>query len=349
MARCRDIFDRIKSLGERAIDEFIEQRTSEELFLDFKRSSDNGSSAKLTDTDRKNLSKAISGFGNSEGGVIVWGVDCSKDRDGADVANAKIPIENVARFVGNLQGAVSGCTVPPHGTVEHYPLEIDSSGNGYAVTLIPSSVYAPHQTVKPPQYYIRAGSDFVPTPHQVLAGMFGKRPQPHIYPMFILAPVKYEKRALIVNCGIMITNGGPGIAEDIFFSAMLHSNAGEKCVVSWPILDNRNWSGQVVYSRHMSLISNDGFRLPPDSFVHSLSLEVRFEPPFKEPFLVKASIGCSGSPSSKLVFNSENETIAQLYDGYFKKLNANNLTPDYETDLVRKILGIPNLDNRNEA
>lgn len=349
MARCRDIFDRIKSLGERAIDEFIEQRASEELFLDFKRSSDNGSSVTLTDIDRKNLSKAISGFGNSEGGVIVWGIDCSRDRDGADVAKEKISIENVARFVANLQGAVSGCTIPPHSTVEHYPLEIDPSGKGYAVTLIPSSVYAPHQTVKPPQYYIRAGSDFVPTPHQVLAGMFGRRPQPHIYPMFILAPVKYENNTLIVNCGIMITNGGPGIAEDIFFSAMIHSKAGENCVVSWSILDNRNWSGQVVYDTHMSLISNDSFRLPPDSFVHTLSLEVRFEPPFTEPLLVKSNIGCSGSPSSKLVFNSKSETIAQLYDDFFKKLDTDDLTSDYETDLVRKILGIPELDNQNEA
>ena len=41
MERCRDIFNRIKDQGLEAIKSFIEDRTSEELFLDFKRSADN--------------------------------------------------------------------------------------------------------------------------------------------------------------------------------------------------------------------------------------------------------------------------------------------------------------------
>jgi len=51
--------------------EFIEERYTEELFLDFKRSSNNGRDKKLSQTDRQNMAKAISGFGNSEGGVLV--------------------------------------------------------------------------------------------------------------------------------------------------------------------------------------------------------------------------------------------------------------------------------------
>ena len=79
MGRAEDIFERIKKEGEAAIDEFILTRKAEELFLDFKRSADNGSGLKLDNKDREHLSKAISGFGNSECGVIVWGTDCSKD------------------------------------------------------------------------------------------------------------------------------------------------------------------------------------------------------------------------------------------------------------------------------
>lgn len=96
--RAKHLFDRITEKGLNAIHEFIEDRKSEELFLDFKRSSDNGGGRKLSDTDRNNLSKAISGFGNSEGGVIVWGIDCSNLADGSDVANAEFPIANPTRF-----------------------------------------------------------------------------------------------------------------------------------------------------------------------------------------------------------------------------------------------------------
>ena len=84
-----DIFERIIKGGENEIDEFIITRESEELFLDFKRSADDGDGQRLHQKDRENLAKAISGFGNSEGGVIVWGVDCSKTENSADVAHAK--------------------------------------------------------------------------------------------------------------------------------------------------------------------------------------------------------------------------------------------------------------------
>ena len=84
MGRAEDLFDKILTEKEAAINNFIEEKKAEELFLDFKRSSDNGSGNKLSQNDRNNLAKAISGFGNSEGGMIVWGVDCSQDIDGAE-------------------------------------------------------------------------------------------------------------------------------------------------------------------------------------------------------------------------------------------------------------------------
>jgi hypothetical protein len=68
----------------------------------------------LSNTDRNNLAKAISGFGNSAGGIVVWGVDCSRDSDGADVARLKVPIVDPQRFASWLNAAVSGCTIPPH-------------------------------------------------------------------------------------------------------------------------------------------------------------------------------------------------------------------------------------------
>jgi hypothetical protein len=108
MGRAEDIFKKIKDEGKRAIDEFIATRKSEELFLDFKRSADNGAGnvLNLNIKDRENLARAISGFGNSEGGVVIWGVYCSKDVDFADVATTKFPINNARRFESWLEGAV---------------------------------------------------------------------------------------------------------------------------------------------------------------------------------------------------------------------------------------------------
>jgi len=114
MTRAQELFQRLVNEGETAIDELIADRTSEELFLDFKASPDNGAGTKLAHSDREKLAKAISGFGNSEGGVIVWGVDCDRLLHDGDVARAKRPVQNPKRFKSWLEAAVSGCTLPPH-------------------------------------------------------------------------------------------------------------------------------------------------------------------------------------------------------------------------------------------
>ena len=88
MERAEDIFNDIVERGMDAIEDFILTRKSEELFLDFKRSANDGDQDTLDSGDWKNISKAISGFGNSEGGVIVWGVSCGKVKGRGDIPDA---------------------------------------------------------------------------------------------------------------------------------------------------------------------------------------------------------------------------------------------------------------------
>jgi hypothetical protein len=184
MGRAEDLLKRISERGEAAIDDLILNRQSEELWLDFKRAATHASSQTLHGDDRKNLARAISGFGNSEGGIVVWGVDCRDDTSIGDVAKAKVPIENVVRFKSWFEGATSGCSIPPHSGVTHLPIEV-TNGAGFVVTHIPQSNLAPLQPVllgeKLSFYLIRAGSTFAPTPHGVLAGLFGRRPQPVLF------------------------------------------------------------------------------------------------------------------------------------------------------------------------
>jgi len=208
MGRAEDLFARLQEGGEQAIDELIATRQSEELFFDFKRSSDNASGVRLSTTDRNNLGKAISGFGNSEGGVIVWGVDCSQDSTGADLPRFKVPLADSARFVSWLEGAVSGTTVPPHSLVRSIPI-----GASFAATLVAKSDRAPHQTVQSVQYYIRAGSNFTPTPHAVLAGMFGRRPLPNVFHKFLVAPAEIRGKRINFDLGILVRNQGAWYRE----------------------------------------------------------------------------------------------------------------------------------------
>jgi hypothetical protein len=335
MERAEEIFERITKQGMIAINGFIEDRKSEELFLDFKRSQNHGTSRKLEENDRKNLAKAISGFGNSEGGVIVWGVDCSTDSDGADVAKALYPIKNPKKFASLLQGVISGCTIPPHSGVKIEAIEM-SENEGFVITLIPKSNSAPHQSVISKQYHIRAGSDFVPTPHDVLAGMFGKRPQPHVFHNFLIANAKSQGDRLDISIGLMVYNEGPGIATDVFTICNKNSLPGHNCEMLIDVPDKKVWTGQ--YNNlfgQISLISEIGFRLPHGVATQPLILIFRLKPPFEGKLNISIKVGCGESRRYDDEINTNATLIEQIYQRCLDKNDISDKT-EFISEIFKK-------------
>ena len=136
MSRAEELYERLVTGGEAEVLSFISQPITEELFLDYKRSADDGAGRTLHTNDKSNLAKAISGFGNSEGGVIVWGVDCRPDLIRGDVPTAPVQIQNPVQFKTLLEQATTGLTVPPHAGVRHKEIL-----PGFVVTLIERSRY----------------------------------------------------------------------------------------------------------------------------------------------------------------------------------------------------------------
>jgi len=340
MSRAEDIFTQIKSSGLDAIQGFIISRESEELFLDFKRSSDSGGANRLSQNDRNNLAKAISGFGNSEGGVIVWGVDCSQDPTEGDVAKALFPIINVSRFKSWIEGAISGCTVPPHSKVVNFAILDESGINGFLVTLIPKSMNAPHQMLPKKQYYIRAGSDFVPTPHDVLSGLFGRRPQPHVFHMFTFAPAHIEGQRVKIQVGFLIRNQGPGIASNVFITLFLYEWPGDDASCGFQPSDPQNWSGTWSFGRHLSLIAKDSLKLPPNAHFQPVIMEAFIEPPFEKGFHLKGTVGSAESEPHSFSLICSKEIIDSLYKELLDKSLKGTLTKKDRHSFVSGFLNI---------
>jgi len=328
MSRAADLFSRIERGGEAAILDFVSDRKSEELFLDFKRSADNGAGGRLHDNDRNNLAKAISGFGNSEGGVIVWGIDCSRDRDGADVARARVPIQNVPRFVSQLEGAISGCTIPPHQGVRNIAIAADANGTGYAVTLIPKSNHAPHQAVGRLQYFIRAGSDFVPTPHAVLAGMFGKQPQPHVFHSYVVSRPDVLGESIRSGVGVTLYNEGPGIASDLYLTVTMVSHPGSNSEIRFDTPDKSNWNGIWAFDRKINLISNPGYRIAPDTQVQPLILKMLLAPPFEDDLDLRGLAGAGGAAPYRFSLHRKAGDLDGAYREYITLHRAGTLTEE---------------------
>lgn len=300
MSRARDLFERIKQSGMSAIDALIEDRASEELFLDFKEASKTTLQSSLPSTDGDNLSKAISGFGNSEGGLLVWGVRCAPGKSGADVATEIRPLEDAQGFRSQLEGVVSRLTIPPHATVEHHVIPIAGSERaGLVATLIPKSPRAPHRAETGHRnYYIRAGSSFVPISHDALAGLFGRPPFASLDLSFVPHLVKrnrmQEDQRMTINFGLGIENTGAVLADRAFIALRwdndnrLEARASLKATGAYAQRESGRVGVQAVAQIHASL--------PPNGIDHVLDCALTVPDGSDQELEIRATIGAQNCP-----------------------------------------------------
>jgi hypothetical protein len=191
----------------------VENRRSETLHLDFvqkHRSDQEG----LATEDRQNLSKALSGFANADGGLLVWGVKARKDPgDPVDCCRELIPIGGLTRFLSDLKSAIAEDVSP--GVPSARLLAIQSplvADTGVAIVIIPSSDIAPHMATGKGlhRYYRRISDQFRQMEHYEVADLFGRRPQPKLHAGNFYSVEKRESGfKLIVE--LVVHNVGRGL------------------------------------------------------------------------------------------------------------------------------------------
>ena len=311
MSRAEDIFQKLIYFGEDAIDEFIINQQTEELFLDFKQAVSTGKNfTTLHRDDRKNLAKAISGFGNSEGGVILWGVECSRDVEIGDVARAKVKVKNVHRFLSWIENAISGCTIPSHNKVRNHIVSCDESGDGFLATYIPKCDIGPLMTTTNASIYIRSGSNNVPAPYSVIAGMFGRKPQPNVellvdnrkigalenaeedmlYPKSIdNPPEQYVKLCFALKA----SNTSNVIARELYVSCTTKDTGGEYNKVRF--LNYNQMESITGAEGQLNLITRPELRLPPRGIIRFCNVEIIFSPYIDSDFELEGVIGAEMS------------------------------------------------------
>jgi hypothetical protein len=184
--------------------------------VDFKEKHD-GNHARLEDNDKKNLAKAVSGFANSSGGVLIWGVE--------DKTLAPKPITDAGQFTSSMLHLASQVTDPCVQGIDGdwIPSNMASGDAGFALVYIPESQLPPHRVISnisevKNHYYIRTGDSFVVASHVQLEDMFGRRPKPRLE--LTTRPKSHgssgTRRDIWVIIGIK--NTGRGIARFPFLS-----------------------------------------------------------------------------------------------------------------------------------
>lgn len=179
ISSARQFFDQAVAGGAAFLEKLVTDRTHETEWLDFKGGDDIG------DGQVKSLwTKAICGFGNNQGGCIVWGIDARRDpATDVDAANAVKYVTDAAALRSRLAQLHPGATEPPLLGVESVAVfAIGTSGPGFVVSHIPESDSKPHrcELLENKPYMLRVGDSFkIPSP-SILRNLFYPRSSPSL-------------------------------------------------------------------------------------------------------------------------------------------------------------------------
>ncbi len=162
------------------INRCIAEKQEEHLTLEFKTVNHPDYNNENKGFDKKNISKIISGFANSTGGIVIWGIEAKTNTEGQDVAKAKRPIKELTKFL-NLLNRLEGQAVTPTVTgIEHKKIVI-SDDTGFIKSFIPQSDSAPHMAnFSEKHYYKRSGDSFYQCEHYDIIDMISRKRSPRL-------------------------------------------------------------------------------------------------------------------------------------------------------------------------
>lgn len=215
------LHDRFEALSRDELDRYCADQQEENLHLDFKTVAH---SALKSADDKHSLAKALSGFANSEGGMVVWGVDARKNDDGVDCAQRIVPIQNVSELIARLNSLTSDLVSPVVEGVLHRVVSKNSDSSGCAASLVPSSDEGPHMAKGGlDRYYRRSGDSFLKMEHFEIADMFGRRPKPSLRIRYTIPPASHGPDYFSLRVVIAIENAGRGTARAPYLAVHVDS------------------------------------------------------------------------------------------------------------------------------
>ncbi|MEQ1717978.1 MAG: ATP-binding protein [Hyphomicrobium sp.] len=196
------------------LEALIAEQRDEDLHLEFKQKEDrrNGDIMK---NDKQGFSKAMSGFANADGGILIFGMETTKSQDGVDRATSLKPITEHDRFRAKLMDSILNTTQP---VVDDVRIEIIDSaqGAGYVKCLIPQSVKQPHRAMlADKQYWRRVSTGHRLMEHYELEDIFGRRLRPSLKMSLELKPRPDDDPHEDLHFALL--NEGRGLAHHVGF------------------------------------------------------------------------------------------------------------------------------------
>lgn len=263
------IYSEIMTLGWSGVSNWQTIEREETLHLEFKRQTDLASV--YNDKDRGEIAKAMAGFANVEGGVVVFGVHAKDMGKRPDKVQSILPIANIEKMQAAIDRDVPNLTDPPIAGVRvERIVSTTSPDEGIVIIYVPPSDGGPHRVIRGStelvdRYYMRTASQTVNMPHAIMAAMFGRRPQPKLRLHLLYTLAQNNNHGII-----LISNSGRGHAESIALrlDKANPSNGNRDCLTWSNFSSNPRWyvgsvNKIITDTKSVLVRSESGFILCP--------------------------------------------------------------------------------------
>lgn len=128
------------------------------------------------------MAEALSGFANSDGGVLVYGLLArGGDRTKPDVVTRVQPLSNLAKTHSEVLARVGQIVGPPVEGVQVTPRPLTRDpGRGLLLVYVPRCDSLLHRSLIDPEFYRRHGHGFFRMEHFEIAEFYGRRRNPDL-------------------------------------------------------------------------------------------------------------------------------------------------------------------------
>jgi len=266
----KKILDELKEGGESAIDKLLQNDLLESFYIDFKQVATNVSDKKLHDSDKKNYVKALSGFSNTSGGLLIWGVN-EKDKK-----FVKVPFENPVKFATHLNEIVQSVTQPSLTGVDSFVIN-SGDGKGFVVTEIPKYYLSPVQVIANvsecnSKYYIRSGSSFAPANHDIITGLYGRHRGSELLYLWGAGGYEENDQILSYNFKLVLQNKGVGILRDVWIN--FSSSGFDLELYQTPQAQSGIFTAWNAFGQAINLVTVDNFKCAPQQFINPFTIRI---------------------------------------------------------------------------
>lgn len=212
----RAFFDSLDSWDR--LQQLVDRGETESVFLECKAPE----APQLTRDLKAQFAAALSGYSNSLGGVIVWGLGTTRHpASGLDVITHVVPIGNARMFRQQVDVALPTLAYPTLTRVLTKEVHQNpESGQGVVIAYVPQSGGDPVQSLIDRRFYVRTGEGFVEMPYELIRRMFAATSSPDLAPLLGAGLVEKTPEGAW-RVPIIIANRSSAIAEHVEVSVQV--------------------------------------------------------------------------------------------------------------------------------